>query len=39
MFRVDHMPWGREMSGFGREACVTIEEMTERKLVTVNRRR
>ena len=41
MFRVDHMPYGGvKMSGFGREGVrYAIEEMTERKLVTVNRRR
>ena len=41
MFRVDHMPYGGvKLSGFGREGVrYAIEEMTERKLVTVNRRR
>ena len=39
-FRVDHMPYGGvKLSGFGREGVrYAIEEMTEMKLVTVNRR-
>jgi glyceraldehyde-3-phosphate dehydrogenase (NADP+) len=39
-FRVDHMPYGGvKLSGFGREGLrYAIEEMTEMKLVTVNRR-
>jgi len=41
MFRVDHMPYGGvKLSGFGREGVrYAIEEMTEQKLVAVNRRR
>jgi glyceraldehyde-3-phosphate dehydrogenase (NADP+) len=40
-FRVDHMPYGGvKLSGFGREGLkYAIEEMTELKLVTFNRRR
>jgi acyl-CoA reductase-like NAD-dependent aldehyde dehydrogenase len=40
-FRVDHMPYGGvKLSGFGREGVrYAIEEMTELKLVTYNRRR
>lgn len=40
-FRVDHMPYGGvKLSGFGREGVrYAIEEMTEMKLVTTNRRR
>ena len=39
-FRVDHMPYGGvKLSGFGREGLrYAIEEMTELKLVTYNRR-
>jgi glyceraldehyde-3-phosphate dehydrogenase (NADP+) len=39
-FRVDHMPYGGvKQSGFGREGVrYAIEEMTELKLVVVNRR-
>jgi acyl-CoA reductase-like NAD-dependent aldehyde dehydrogenase len=39
-FRVDHMPYGGvKLSGFGREGLrYAIEEMTEMKLVVVNRR-
>jgi glyceraldehyde-3-phosphate dehydrogenase (NADP+) len=39
-FRVDHMPYGGvRLSGFGREGVrYAIEEMTEMKLVTYNRR-
>jgi glyceraldehyde-3-phosphate dehydrogenase (NADP+) len=39
-FRVDHMPYGGvKLSGFGREGLrYAIEEMTELKLVTFNRR-
>ncbi|HSL64237.1 MAG TPA: aldehyde dehydrogenase family protein [Gaiellaceae bacterium] len=39
-FRVDHMPYGGvKQSGFGREGLrYAIEEMTELKLVTFNRR-
>jgi len=39
-FRVDHMPYGGvKWSGFGREGVrYAIEEMTDRKLVTYNRR-
>jgi glyceraldehyde-3-phosphate dehydrogenase (NADP+) len=39
-FRVDHMPYGGvKLSGFGREGLrYAIEEMTEMKLVTLNRR-
>ncbi len=39
-FRVDHMPYGGvKQSGFGREGVrYAIEEMTELKLVTYNRR-
>ncbi len=39
-FRVDHMPYGGiKESGFGREGPrYAIEEMTEMKLVTFNRR-
>jgi acyl-CoA reductase-like NAD-dependent aldehyde dehydrogenase len=39
-FRVDHMPYGGvKLSGFGREGIrYAIEEMTEMKLVTFNRR-
>jgi acyl-CoA reductase-like NAD-dependent aldehyde dehydrogenase len=39
-FRVDHMPYGGvKLSGFGREGVrYAIEEMTELKLVTYNRR-
>jgi acyl-CoA reductase-like NAD-dependent aldehyde dehydrogenase len=39
-FRVDHMPYGGvKLSGFGREGLrYAIEEMTEMKLVTFNRR-
>jgi glyceraldehyde-3-phosphate dehydrogenase (NADP+) len=39
-FRMDHMPYGGvKMSGFGREGPrYAIEEMTELKLVVVNRR-
>jgi acyl-CoA reductase-like NAD-dependent aldehyde dehydrogenase len=39
-FRIDHMPYGGvKMSGFGREGVrYAIEEMTEMKLVTFNRR-
>ena len=39
-FRVDHMPYGGvKESGFGREGPrYAIEEMTEMKLVTLNRR-
>jgi acyl-CoA reductase-like NAD-dependent aldehyde dehydrogenase len=39
-FRVDHMPYGGvKLSGFGREGVrYAIEEMTEMKLVTMNRR-
>ena len=39
-FRVDHMPYGGvKQSGFGREGVrYAIEEMTEMKLVVVNRR-
>jgi glyceraldehyde-3-phosphate dehydrogenase (NADP+) len=39
-FRVDHMPYGGvKLSGFGREGLrYAIEEMTEMKLVTYNRR-
>jgi acyl-CoA reductase-like NAD-dependent aldehyde dehydrogenase len=38
-FRVDHMPYGGvKMSGFGREGLrYAIEEMTELKLVVINR--
>jgi acyl-CoA reductase-like NAD-dependent aldehyde dehydrogenase len=38
-FRVDHMPYGGvKLSGFGREGIrYAIEEMTEMKLVAVNR--
>ena len=40
IFRVDHMPYGGvKLSGFGREGVrYAIEEMTELKLVTYNRR-
>jgi glyceraldehyde-3-phosphate dehydrogenase (NADP+) len=39
-FRIDHMPYGGvKLSGFGREGLrYAIEEMTEQKLVTTNRR-
>ena len=39
-FRIDHMPYGGvKLSGFGREGVrYAIEEMTEMKLVTFNRR-
>lgn len=39
-FRIDHMPYGGvKLSGFGREGVrYAIEEMTELKLVTYNRR-
>jgi acyl-CoA reductase-like NAD-dependent aldehyde dehydrogenase len=39
-FRIDHMPYGGvKLSGFGREGLrYAIEEMTEMKLVTYNRR-
>jgi acyl-CoA reductase-like NAD-dependent aldehyde dehydrogenase len=39
-FRVDHMPYGGvKQSGFGREGLrYAIEEMTEMRLVTFNRR-
>jgi len=39
-FRIDHMPYGGvKLSGFGREGVrYAIEEMTEQKLVTINRR-
>ena len=39
-FRIDHMPYGGvRLSGFGREGLrYAIEEMTEMKLVTYNRR-
>ncbi|HSL23913.1 MAG TPA: aldehyde dehydrogenase family protein [Vicinamibacterales bacterium] len=39
-FRIDHMPYGGvKLSGFGREGVrYAIEEMTEMKLVTYNRR-
>ncbi len=39
-FRIDHMPYGGvKLSGFGREGVrYAIEEMTEQKLVTFNRR-
>ncbi|MGH2934473.1 MAG: aldehyde dehydrogenase family protein [Gaiellaceae bacterium] len=39
-FRIDHMPYGGvKSSGFGREGLrYAIEEMTELKLLTVNRR-
>jgi acyl-CoA reductase-like NAD-dependent aldehyde dehydrogenase len=39
-FRVDHMPYGGvKDSGFGREGLrYAIEEMTEMKLLTFNRR-
>ena len=39
-FRVDHMPYGGvKLSGFGREGLrYAIEEMSELKLVTYNRR-
>jgi acyl-CoA reductase-like NAD-dependent aldehyde dehydrogenase len=39
-FRIDHMPYGGvKLSGFGREGIrYAIEEMTEMKLVTFNRR-
>ncbi len=39
-FRVDHMPYGGvKLSGFGREGVrYAIEEMTEMKLITTNRR-
>ena len=39
-FRIDHMPYGGvKQSGFGREGLrYAIEEMTEMKLVVVNRR-
>lgn len=39
-FRMDHMPYGGvKLSGFGREGLrYAIEEMTEMKLVTFNRR-
>ena len=39
-FRVDHMPYGGvKESGFGREGPrYAIEEMTELKLMTFNRR-
>jgi glyceraldehyde-3-phosphate dehydrogenase (NADP+) len=40
-FRIDHMPYGGvKSSGFGREGLrYAIEEMTELKLLTTNRRR
>ena len=40
-YRIDHMPYGGvKLSGFGREGIrYAIEEMTEMKLVTFNRRR
>ena len=40
-FRVDHMPYGGvKQSGLGREGVrYAIEEMTELKLITFNRRR
>jgi acyl-CoA reductase-like NAD-dependent aldehyde dehydrogenase len=39
-FRIDHMPYGGvKRSGFGREGLrYAIEEMTEMKLLTFNRR-
>jgi acyl-CoA reductase-like NAD-dependent aldehyde dehydrogenase len=39
-YRIDHMPYGGvKLSGFGREGIrYAIEEMTEMKLVTYNRR-
>ena len=39
-FRIDHMPYGGvKSSGFGREGLrYAIEEMTELKLLTTNRR-
>lgn len=39
-FRIDHMPYGGvKLSGFGREGVrYAIEEMTELKLITYNRR-
>ena len=39
-FRIDHMPYGGvKLSGFGREGLrYAIEEMTELKLLTLNRR-
>jgi glyceraldehyde-3-phosphate dehydrogenase (NADP+) len=39
-FRIDHMPYGGvKLSGFGREGVrYALEEMTEMKLVTYNRR-
>jgi glyceraldehyde-3-phosphate dehydrogenase (NADP+) len=39
-FRIDHMPYGGvKRSGFGREGLrYAIEEMTEMKLLTYNRR-
>jgi acyl-CoA reductase-like NAD-dependent aldehyde dehydrogenase len=40
VFRIDHMPYGGvKQSGAGREGLrYAIEEMTEMKLLTVNRR-
>jgi glyceraldehyde-3-phosphate dehydrogenase (NADP+) len=39
-YRIDHMPYGGvKSSGFGREGLrYAIEEMTEMKLLTFNRR-